>query len=42
MLVWISDNDDFESESRKSIDDPDCKVIGVVLGVIEDDKFIKV
>lgn len=41
-ILFKSDNDDFESENRKSIDDPDCKVIGVVLGVIEDEKFIPV
>lgn len=40
-ILFQSDNDEFESENRKSCDDPDCKVLGVVLGVIEGEKFIK-
>lgn len=32
----------FKSENRNSSDDPNCRVLGVVLGVIEDEKFIKV
>lgn len=41
-VLFQSDNDSFEKENRKSSDDPDCKVLGIVLGVIEDDKFISV
>lgn len=41
-ILFQSDNSDYESENRKSSDDPDCKVLGIVLGVIEDKKFITV
>lgn len=41
-ILFQSDNDEFKSENRKSSDDPDCKVLGIVLGVIENEKFIKV
>lgn len=41
-ILFQSDNDAFKSENRKSNDDPDCKVLGIILGVIEDNKFIKV
>lgn len=41
-ILFQSDNDAFKSENRKSSDDPDCKVLGIILGVIEDNKFIKV
>ena len=41
-ILFESDNDVYEKDNRKSSDDPNCKVIGVVLGVIEDDKFIEV
>lgn len=41
-ILFQSDNDEFKSENRKSSDDPDCKVIGIVLDVIKDDKFIHV
>ena len=41
-ILFKSDNDDFKKENRKSTDDPDHKIIGVVLGVIEDEKFIPV
>ena len=37
-----SDNDAFDKENRKSTDDPDHKIIGVVLGVIENEKFVPV
>lgn len=41
-ILFRSDNDEFENENRKSSDDPDCKVLGIVLGVIENEKFISV
>ena len=41
-ILFQSDNDKFKNENRESSDDPDCKVLGIVLGVIEDNKFIKV
>lgn len=41
-ILFQSDNDAFEKENRKSTDDPDHKIIGVVLGVIENEKFIPV
>ena len=41
-ILFQSDNDAFKSENRKSSDDPDCKVLGIVLGVIEGEKFVKV
>lgn len=41
-VLFQSDNPTFENENRKSNDDPNCKIIGVVLGVIENEKFIKV
>ena len=41
-ILFQSDNDAFEKENRKSTDDPDHKVVGIVLGVIEDEKFIPV
>lgn len=41
-ILFQSDNDAFKSENRKSSDDPDCKVLGVVLGVVEGEKFVKV
>lgn len=41
-ILFQSDNPDYEEENRKSNDDPNCKIIGVVLGVIKDNKFIKV
>lgn len=41
-ILFQSDNDAFEKENRKSTDDPNHKVIGIVLGVIEDEKFIPV
>lgn len=41
-ILFQSDNDEFKSENRKSSDDPDCKILGIVLGVIEGEKFIKV
>lgn len=41
-ILFQSDNPDYEKENRKSSDDPDCKIIGVVLGVIEDNKFVNV
>lgn len=39
-VLFKSDNDDYESENRKSTDDPNCKILGIVLGVIENEKFI--
>lgn len=41
-LYFQLDNDEFKNENRKSSDDPDCKIIGVVLGVIVDNEFIDV
>ncbi len=41
-ILFRSDNDAFEGENRKSSDDPDCKVLGIVLGVIENEKFFYV
>lgn len=41
-ILYKSDNEFFEKENRKSTDDPNHKIIGVVLGVIEDEKFIPV
>ncbi len=41
-ILFQSDNSNFKKENRKSSDDPDCKVLGIVLGVIEDGKFISV
>lgn len=41
-ILFQSDNDEFESENRKSSDDPNCKVLGIVLGVIENEKFISI
>lgn len=41
-ILFQSDNPNFEKENRKSSDDPNCKVIGIVLGVVEDNKFIDV
>lgn len=41
-ILFKSDNNFFEKENRKSTDDPNHKIIGVVLGVIEGEKFIKV
>lgn len=39
-ILFKSDNPEWESENKSSIDDPNCKVLGIVLGVIEDDMFI--
>jgi SOS-response transcriptional repressor LexA len=41
-ILFQSDNDAFDKENRKSTDDPDHKIIGVVLGVIENEKFVPV
>lgn len=41
-ILFQSDNEAFEKENRKSTDDPDHKIIGVVLGVIESKKFVPV
>ena len=41
-ILFQSDNNTFENENRKSTDDPDYKIIGVVLGVIENGRFIPV
>lgn len=41
-ILYKSDNEFFEKENRKSTDDPNHKIIGVVLGVIEDNKFIEI
>lgn len=41
-ILFQSDNDGYEKENRKSSDDPDCKVLGIVLGVIEDNTFISI
>lgn len=41
-ILFQSDNDVFEGENRKSTDDPNYKIIGAVLGVIENEKFIRV
>lgn len=41
-ILFKSDNDAFEDENRKSSDDPGCKVLGIVLGVIENEKFVPV
>lgn len=41
-ILYKSDNEFFEKENRKSTDDPSHKIIGVVLGVIEDNKFIEI
>lgn len=39
-ILFQSDNDEFKDENRKSTDDPNHKIIGVVLGVIENEKFV--
>lgn len=41
-ILFKSDNKQFESENRKSTDDSNCKIIGIVLGIVEDEKFIAV
>lgn len=41
-ILFQSDNDEYKEENRKSSDDPNCKVLGIVLGVIEDNTFISV
>ena len=41
-ILFKSDNDAFEDENRKSSDGPCCKVLGIVLGVIENEKFVPV
>lgn len=41
-ILFQSDNNAFEKENRKSTDDPDHKIIGIVLGVIENEKFLPV
>lgn len=41
-ILFQSDNDTYKEENRKSSDDPDCKVLGIVLGVIEDNTFISI
>lgn len=41
-ILFQSDNSDYEKENRKSTDDPDHKIVGVVLGVIENEKFVPV
>lgn len=41
-LLFQSDNEEFEKDNRKSSDDPNCRILGIVLGVIEDDKFISI
>ena len=41
-ILFQSDNDAFDKENKKSTDDPDHKIIGVVLGVIENEKFVPV
>ena len=41
-ILFQSDNEAFEKENRKSTDDPDHKIIGIVLGVIGNREFIPV
>ena len=41
-ILFQSDNDKFKSENRKSTDDPYHKIIGIVLGVIENEKFVPI
>ena len=41
-ILFQSDNDDYSNENRKSSDDPECRIVGIVLGVIENNKFIEV
>ena len=41
-ILFQSDNDEFKGENRKSTDDSNHKIIGVVLGVIENEKFVPV
>lgn len=41
-ILFQSDNNAFENENRRSSDDPDCKILGIVLGVIENEKFVPV
>ena len=41
-ILFQSDNDEFKGENRKSTDDSNHKIIGVVLGVIENEKFVSV
>ncbi len=41
-ILFQSDNSAFKEENRKSSDDLDCKVLGIVLGVIENDKFVSI
>lgn len=41
-ILFQSDNDEYKEENRKSIDDPDCKILGIVLGVIEDNTFVSI
>lgn len=39
-IYFQSDNDEFKNENRKSSEDSECKIIGVVLDVIKNEKFI--
>lgn len=41
-VEFISDNTEKQDENKNSLDYNECKIIGVVLGVIEDDRFIEV
>lgn len=41
-ILFKSDNPEWESENKKSSDDPNCKVLGIVLGIIEENTFINV
>lgn len=41
-ILFQSDNDKFKSENRKSTDDPYHKIIGIVLGIIENEKFVPI
>lgn len=41
-ILFQSDNKAFKNENRKSSDDPDCKVLGIVLGIIENERFVSV
>lgn len=41
-FLFQSDNEEYENDNRKSSDDPNCKILGVVVGVIDNEKFISI
>ena len=40
-ILFQSDNEEYKSENRISYDNSEYKIIGIVLGVIENSKFVK-